>query len=247
MSNNEAKFLLNAYRPGGADAADPAFADALQQTKADPALAAWFAREQAHAAAVAAKLREIAPPPGLRDAILAGGRATERAVPSMRSRGLPVRWLALAASVALLASLSVVFWPKPAASAEALTVFAVDDVLHGRHGGHGVPEKTLQTELSQTSTHLGAGVPIDFRTLAGTGCRTLHFAGRDILEVCFVRNGAEFHCYIGRASDFSGGSAPDEGPQFVQQGALAAATWTSGIYRYVVVGDAGLEAVKRLL
>lgn len=53
MSNNGAKFILSAYRPGGRDAADPAMAKALAQAKGDPALGAWFVREQAHDAAVA--------------------------------------------------------------------------------------------------------------------------------------------------------------------------------------------------
>lgn len=34
MSNNEAKFVLAAYRPNGRDAGDPAMADALQQAGA---------------------------------------------------------------------------------------------------------------------------------------------------------------------------------------------------------------------
>src|SRR5206468_40161 len=76
MNNTEAKFILNAYRPNGRDATDATFAAALQQAKADPALGAWFAREQSHGAAVAAKLRAIVPPAGLREAILAGGRVS---------------------------------------------------------------------------------------------------------------------------------------------------------------------------
>lgn len=248
MSNNEAKFLLEAYRANGADASDPTFAPALAQAKSDPAVAAWFAREQAHAAAVSAKLREIAPPPGLREAILAGGRATTRAIPARQTaRYSFMQWLGMAAAVAVLVTTATLFWPKPALSAQTLTDFAMDDVLHGRHGGHGVPERTLQAELSQTSAHLSSGLPVDFRTLAGTGCRTLEVAGRDVLEVCFVRNGTEFHCYIGRAIDFDGGAAAHSGPEFVQDNALAAASWTAGAYRYVVVGTAGLDAVKRLL
>jgi hypothetical protein len=245
MSNNEAKFLLNAYRPGGADAADPAFGEALAQAKSDPALGAWFAREQAHAQAMASKLREIAPPPGLREAILAGGRATERAHPTRGQYGW-LAWVGIAASIAVLAAVTTSLWRRSAVDVPGLVAFAVDDVQHGRHGGHGGPEKTLQAELSQTSARLSAGVPIDFRTLAGTGCRTLRVGGHDVLEVCFVRGGAEFHCYIGRAIDF-GREAASPGPSFIQQGVLAAATWRTGDYRYVVVGDAGLDAVKQLL
>ena len=43
MTNERAKFVLGAYRPNGADAKDPMFAEALEQAKRDPNLAAWFA------------------------------------------------------------------------------------------------------------------------------------------------------------------------------------------------------------
>ena len=243
MSNEEAKFILHAYRPNGADANDPAFGAALEQAKNDPALGAWFAREQAHAAAVAQRLREIAPPPGLREAILAGGRATERAKPSRAFLRGP--WLALAACVALLLAVGVAVWPKSASSSHALVAFALDDVVNGRHGGHGGPEKALQATLASDNVHLAHGLPVDFRTLAGTGCRTLSVAGHDVLEVCFVRNGAEFHCYIGRADEFT--SDTSNGPTFIERGALAAASWADARFRYVVVGAGSLDAVKRLL
>ena len=74
MNNSEAKFILNAYRPGGRDADDATFGAALAQARNDPALGAWLVREQAHGAAVAAKLRVVAPPAGLREAILTGAR-----------------------------------------------------------------------------------------------------------------------------------------------------------------------------
>ena len=71
MNNNEAKFILRAYRPSGRDAADPAFNSALAQAKSDPALGAWLVREQAFDALITKKLRAIVPPPDLREAILA--------------------------------------------------------------------------------------------------------------------------------------------------------------------------------
>lgn len=244
MSNNEAKFLLDAYRPGGQDAGDAALAEALGQARADPALGRWFATEQAHAAAVAGKLREIAPPADLRDAVLAGCRATQRATPRSARFGA-LRWLGLAAGIVVLAGLTALFWPRPAANAAELTTFAFYDVQHGRHGGHGVPAEVLQAQLSEPATHLAAGLPVDFTHLRTSGCRTLRVAGRDVLEVCFTRNGAEFHCYIGRASDF--GTAGGTTPVFAEKAGMSAAAWTQGAYRYVVVGAAGLKAVKRLL
>ena len=76
MNNEEAKFILQGYRPNGADAGDAAFRAALEQVQRDPALGEWFARQQAFDAAVSAKLDAVPAPVGLREAILAGGRVT---------------------------------------------------------------------------------------------------------------------------------------------------------------------------
>lgn len=244
MSNGEAKFVLQAYRPNGRDAHEPDMAAALAQAKNDPTLGAWFAREQAHATVIAAKLRAITPPPGLRDAILAGGRATENAKPRTERRGIAT-WMGIAATVALLVGVSAALWPRAGLAADEMTAFAFDDVRHGQHGGHGEPARLLQASLSDTHTKLETSVQADLATLERTGCRTLKLAGHDVIEVCFVRDGAEFHCYIGRASDFP--STAGDAATFVQRAGLTAASWSKAGQHVVVVTEAGLDAVKRLL
>ncbi len=77
MDKNRARFLLSCFRPDGADADDPAFAEALRLAAADRELGEWLARERAYDAAFAAALASVAIPDDLRDAILAclaGGR-----------------------------------------------------------------------------------------------------------------------------------------------------------------------------
>ena len=244
MSNNEAKFVLGAYRANGSDAGDTTFAAALAQARNDPALGAWFARAQAHDAALGAKLREIAPPAGLREAILAGARASRG---PEKVRRFPTMWLALAASVVVLLTATLALWPSRAAAGTAqLAAFAINDTAHAQHGSHGEAAGALQVMLSQPANRLSAGVPVDFAALRTTGCRTLNFAGHDVLEVCFQRNGAWFHCYIVNASDFPA-MPTGAGADFDQQGPYGSASWSDGVHRFVVVSNAGLEAVKRLL
>jgi len=244
MNNNEAKFVLGAYRANGRDAGDPTFGAAVAQAKADPALGAWLARARAHDGAMAAKLNEIMPPAGLREAILAGARASR--APKV-ARRFPTMWFALAASVAVLLTATFALWPnRGAASTTQLTAFAREDTAHGTHGGHGEVEGSLQVMLSQPSNRLSAGVPVDFAALRATGCRTLNFAGHDVLEVCFQREGAWFHCYIVNAADFPA-MAKDTAADFEQKAGFGSASWSDGVHRFVVVSNAGLDAVKRLL
>ena len=163
MTNDEAKFILNAYRPNGRDASDTLFAAALEQVKRDPALAAWFAREQAHGAVVGAKLRELAPPAGLRDAILAGARASgAEPAPAARRAGIP--WWAAAAAGLVLGVSAVVWRASRSDYSDTLVAFAVDDTAHARHGGHGAAAGALQLQLSQPTTRLGSGLPVDSLT-----------------------------------------------------------------------------------
>src|SRR5260370_16493728 len=79
MNTQQAKFILQAYRPGGQDANDPQFAEALEQVKNDPSLAEWFAAQTAFDGAVTRALDAVAPPPQLRETILAGPRGIEPA------------------------------------------------------------------------------------------------------------------------------------------------------------------------
>lgn len=70
MNREQAKLILTAYRPGGEDAADPFFADALQQARRDPELAAWFADQRRFDIAARNSLNLVAPPADLRSKIL---------------------------------------------------------------------------------------------------------------------------------------------------------------------------------
>ena len=89
-------------------------------------------------------------------------------------------------------------------------------------------------------------MPVDFAALANSGCRTLNFNGRAVLEVCFQRNGKWFHCYVVRCEDFPELRAK-EAPEFAVNDKVTAMTWSDGEHRFVVAGQAGREALAQLL
>jgi len=244
MNTQEAKFILSAYRPSGGDTGDAAFVDALRMAGEDPALGAWLSRSRAHDAAVAGKLREINPPQGLRAAILAGARVSGS---PRRSRSVWGWAAGLAAAAAVAFTVYTVRTPaaSPSGSA-ALASFAIDDMLHAKHGSSGEASSALVAALQVEGAKMPAAASIDFDRLRDTGCRTLNFAGHDVMEVCFARGGTEFHFYMTRR-DGPVGSSVERGPSFLAQAAGAAAVWSDGRFNYALASRAGVEAVRRLL
>lgn len=242
MNNEEAKFILQGYRPSGADAGDAAFRAALEQVRRDPALHEWFARQQALDAAVSAKLNTVPAPAGLREAILAGGRVT---APDRTQAGWwrSPAWLAAAASVAVILAATLALWPKPAAADTALADYVLADAAHAdHHGGHGTD--SLQAMLGDPANRLSRGLPISFAALRKDGCRTVTYEGREVLEVCFNRGGIWFHAYIGRRADFPALAAA---PAFQDKEEWSVAAWADDSHVYLVASKAGRAALQQLL
>ena len=88
MTEQEARFILQSYRPGGEDKDDPQFAEALREAERNPELARWLAEEQAFDCAVAAQLAALPAPFGLKTRILAQA-APRSGRTSMESGGDP--------------------------------------------------------------------------------------------------------------------------------------------------------------
>lgn len=246
MTNLEAKFVLSAYRPNGSDARDPAMVEALEQAHRDPALGAWLSQEQAHSSAIAGKLRQVAPPAGLRDAIVAGVRAGQSAAPRSTSTWQSPLILAAAASVAVLLT-ALAWWRLSPVTGRNLDDFALNVVAHGfvlaeRSADVG----QLKSWLAARSSPLPAELPASFARLRALGCRNLKFEGRDVSLVCFEEGGKEFHVFVARREDFPG-RAERIAPAFDVSRHLVTTGWSDGRNHYVVVSDAALEDVKRLL
>jgi hypothetical protein len=245
MNNQEAKFILGAYRPDGRDAQDSRFAEAIAQAERDPELRAWWDNQRAFDATVAAKLRDVAPPPGLRESILAGGRASQ---PRRRWWSQP-GWLAAAAAVALLATLTVALREfRSVPNLEQLATFAVKDLDHAHddHSGYPANLAAVQGQLASAPGPLTEGIKLDLEELRRKNCRTVRVAGREVFEVCFQRDGTWFHLYAARRSDFAPGPA-DPKALLAARGKYAATAWSDGTHVYALVARAGVEALRRVI
>lgn len=247
MNNEQAKFILGAYRPSGRDAGDATFGEALRQAQLDPALGAWLAREQAFDTRVAAKLRAIVPPPGLREAILTGAHMSTSAV---HSRWRPAAWLAMAASLAVLISLVATQWYRAARPAPAgldqMARFALAEPLSAHTGPHADKLGALGAWLENPANRMVAVPSVDLTRLKAQGCRTVSIAGHEVFEICFQRDGGWYHLYFARRSDFAAGTG-DGVPVVLEQGGRSVATWAGQQLAFALMTSGGAEALRRIL
>ena len=247
--NDQARLILSAYRPGGQDAGDPAFAAALEQARLDPAVAEWLAGQQQFDLALTEKLREVPVPASLRADILAGARASR-----------PARWWqqsrvwALAAAVAVLAGIAA-FWSQSGTSNPALAAWqenaisVLEDVEASRtefDRTHAEPAQLLAW-LREQSAPTPAALPASLRDQRSFGCKTWMWKGRRLSLVCFdLGGGAEAHIVTTDRAQLYG--APPEGrPVFASKDKWSVAAWSEGKVACMLISNQGPDGVKRLL
>jgi hypothetical protein len=243
MNNQEAKLILQAYRADGQDAADPFFADALEQARRDPELQMWFAEENALNARLQARLETAIPvPAGLKANLLAQRKTVQ-----------PVPWwfqpMKLAAAAIILVSLGAAFLllsQKPARLASFRETMARSSAQMQEHVAFeshdfGKIQQWLQTRNLDTNfdlpAMLQAGIP--------QGCRTVDWNGSEATMICFFVNGEHMDLFvIDRANlpDF-----PENGAlQFAKAGGLTTAAWANGGKVYLLVGQ-NKELLQKVL
>jgi hypothetical protein len=247
MNNEQARFLLRAYRPGGRDAAAAGFSEALQQARADPVLGAWFASQQSFDAAVAARLQAVAPPPGLREAILTGARVS-KAVP--RVWGRPAGWMAMAASLAVIVSVVAIHWRQRTSSdltgLAQMASFALADPETAHAGPHADHLGALGAWLQNPANRISTGAPVDLAQLKAQGCRAVNIAGHEVFEICFNRNGGWYHLYLARRGDFEVEERAG-GPAFREQDQRSTVAWTDRELACVLMARGGADVLRRIL
>lgn len=253
--SSEVQLYLSARRPGGHDDADPAIADALAKSRADSALGAWAADQQRVDAAVALKFEGMQPPPGLRETIIAGGKASRRTWwrwLNRRSFGRLRYWeLAAAALVVLFGAVAVVQYfgrDKAAANwqlAAATEVGRIESAT--RPLDHEVEDMAeIQHWLAEQRAPVPLNLPAAMKGLAPHGCAIVH-AGKELMSiVCFgLGDGKEVHLVTISRSHLR--SSPPEGsPRFEKIDGFATAAWSDGGLAMMLIGQLDESDLRKL-
>jgi hypothetical protein len=245
MHEQEARLILQAYRPGGQDMSDPYFAEALQEAVHNPHLAHWFVEEQAFDQAIAAHLEAVPAPFGLKTRILAHG--------GVPTKSWAARWtVGLAAFAALLFLLAQVVGLRrnqtPAADAlpdysrEMVSFIQQPPPLDMESQDLGKIQKWLEQK-----TTIPVEVPPALASLEPVGCRILSFRGHDVTLICFHRDGNRLaHLFVVDRAVLPE-LKPGEGPVFSAEGEWTTASWAERDHAYMITVQGDRATVQSYL
>lgn len=248
MDNREAKFILSAYRPGGQDANDPRFAEALEQARLDPILDRWFRESIAFDAAVAEKLRALAAPPDLRENILAGVKVSR-----------PARWFnplrkwAIAAALLMAAVVGSLVLREAARphladwQTQAIGVISSLVGMEQRFDAESRNPVELVAWLHSSHAPAAPKLPLNLEKLESLGCKTFSWNGAPVSVICFMRpDGGLIHLVTTHASPRSDRTLKREA-KFIQQDEWATATWSEGDRVYMLALEGSRDQLRAYL
>lgn len=239
MTRDEAKQILWLYREG-ADATDPAFAEALQEAKRDPQLARWLKDHLATYATIRAQLQAAPVPSGLTRKILAA-----RPIPWWRQPAYR-----LAASLFILAALSIFWLTRPSSTEATLDEYRrfTARVVTGKYamGLESSDPAAVQRFLVANQAPSDFALPPTLATERLLGCAALSWDGHPISLLCFRRQpgpGApDLWLFI---TDRTTLPTPPTAPQFAAVPPVATVGWSSAGKIYLLASRDEPPALQR--
>jgi hypothetical protein len=248
MDRNEARLLLQAYRPNGADAGHGPFQEAIAIARRDPELMAWWEAQQAFDRKVAAKLLEVPLPEQPGETLLAGPKITRP-----RFRYQPYAFAA-AAAVALLCVALSYFQPWRSSSVKLLFPMARDEYAVSvlqfvdqppTLGLMDCDDAKIVEWLHQRHAPSG-NFPVPMGTLPPFGCQKLAVHGHTVSLICFTMKGGELvHLFTVDAQALK--DAPGLLPEYRQIDGWSTAAWSDGSMTYLLATRASPDKLKQLL
>lgn len=233
MTNKEASFLLGAYRPNGLDAANPEFAEALDQAARDPELKHWFEDQRDFDSKMAAGVRSVPVPPDLRARIMAGAKVSR-----------PARWyaprrlLAMAALAMAFAAAGLWYGMRQRGPGwEDQSLVALSSLLSGqdKFDAQSPSVADLQRWLSGAGSPNTAALPARLTAYASLGCKTISWRGHPISIICFHGPGNEL-VHLAMVDKASLPNPPPEGhPEYEARDGWRMACWSQGSLAMMLV------------
>jgi hypothetical protein len=244
VNNQEARFILSAYRPSGEDASGAQFKAALQQVSRDPGLAHWFADQLTVDAATSEAVCSIPVPADLRGNILAGAKVSRRHLWFVRPK-----LLAMAAAILVLAGLAG-FWTRQSRleswQRDALAFVPTLAAGQSQFDHMANDGRALQQWLEAQNSPTAEVMPVALETLPAVGCKTISSNGKLVSITCFRLHGDELvHLVVTNASG-ANHAGPRE-PRFAKENGWTTASWTQNGRDCMLATKAPEQELRQLL
>jgi hypothetical protein len=252
MNREEAKTILLLYRPGTADAADPEIAEALALARQDPELEAWLQNQVALQKIIREKFRQITPPAGLQEQIIA-------ALPAQQKVVLLPRYFALAAAAVIVAFIALAtVWTQ--SHRTTINTYALYQGQMISLAQRAYSMDLVTSEPAKIHDYLAQTHAPDFALPAGmqnvpvTGCAVENWRGAKVSMVCF--NTGKHKLGAGQSSDLwlfvvDSTAVPDTGatplPQIAKNNELITADWTQDGKLYLIATSGDENTIKKFL
>jgi hypothetical protein len=251
MTNEQAKQLLQLYRPGTADAVDPDFAEALELCEHEPELKKWFGDHCALYAALRSKFKQIAVPEGLKEQIIA-----ERQVHTT-----PLWQRAVLVTGAVAAIFMAVFSLTDFGRSHPAHDFATYQTEMGQFAktGYGMDLNTndidqIRLFLAQKSAIADYVVPGNLQANAkAAGCAVTSWQGKSVSMICFqsgrpLAAGAQSDLWLFISEQTVAKDAPaGSTPVFHKANGLVTASWTIRNRTYVLATEGDEQFLGKYL
>ena len=246
MTEEEAKRILAAYRPGDQDRLDSHFAEALQETERDAELARWFAEEREFDRAVAAHVTSVPVPFGLKTRILAN--MTPRSDTKSRWVAALATAAAAAATLLVLAQLMNV-WRASSQHSASLSDYEQEMMsfvkLPPPLEMESLEMAPIKKWIVERKAPL-AEIPPGIAAVETMGCRVLYFRGYPVTLICFCHGQTVAHLLmVDRAA--LPGLKPGKTPVLTSQGEWTTATWVDQHYACMIAVHDKPAAARKYL
>jgi hypothetical protein len=257
MDNQQAKFILQAYRPNGKDAQDPFFKEALEQAQRDPGLGEWFAAERTCDGAICAKLEEVPIPADLKTTILMSHSMSGKRFPSLSTilewlSPKPAMAFAFAACVAIgLLALGLFNLKGPSTSGsfqDSVAHFAATQDLTPKHMTADMKE--IRTWLAEKDGPSQFNLPKSIEELASIGCQVADLDGQKVSIVCFwvnQENKEAVHLFVADRFKIKNPPPYNAPPVYAKNGKIVTASWSDSKYAYTLTGEGDENYLKTFL
>ena len=239
MTKEEAKFILQAYRPDMDTSDVPGMEEALQLLEANEELKNWFEEEKAFDNAFSATLSDIHIPPELESQI-------QNQIIEKPGKIVEIPWwkqfsvLGAAASILLVLGLTLAPLGQQQSSVEtAMTVenfqsFA-NQALKNATGFNAKSREwaTLVSYLDEHDTPAPSQLPGKLTEMPPAGCMTLKYHEKPVGVVCFGKN-RKSHLFVINSEDFPDMPERDR-PVLEQTPYSTTAYWTKNNRHYLLL------------